>query len=130
MGKKIAASNKRLLKAIEKEINWVENKLDKAVDKEAAWSHKRDLMLTIPGVGKTLTYTLLADLPELGTLNNKEVAALTGLAPINRDSGKLKGKRRIRGGRGTIRKTMYMAMLSYSMQQNFKELLPRSGGKR
>ena len=112
MGKAMEASHKRILKVIEKEIEWVENKLDIAVQKESAWAHKRDLLLSVPGVGRTLVYTLLADLPELGTLSNKEAAALTGLAPINRDSGKLKGKRRIYGGRGAIRKTMYMAMLS------------------
>ncbi|WP_317933586.1 IS110 family transposase [Halioxenophilus sp. WMMB6] len=112
MGKRMEASHKRILKAIEKEIEWVENRLDIAVQKESAWSHKRDLLLSVPGVGRTMVYTLLADFPELGTLNNKEAAALTGLAPINRDSGKLKGKRRIYGGRGAIRKTMYMAMLS------------------
>lgn len=112
MSDSLAASHNRLLKAFEKEICWVESKLDKAVDKESAWSHKRQLLLTVPGVGNTLVYTLLADLPELGTINNKQVASLVGLAPINRDSGKLRGKRRIYGGRKSIRTTMYMAMLS------------------
>ena len=70
------------------------------------------LLKTAPGVGDTLIYTLLADLPELGTLNNKEVAALVGVAPINRDSGKLRGKRRIRGGRACVRTVLYMATLS------------------
>lgn len=112
MGKGLIASHQRLLKAFEKEIAWVEGQLDKAVEKEAAWSARRQLLLTVPGVGNTLVYTLLADLPELGTLNNKQVAALVGLAPINRDSGKLKGKRRIYGGRKSIRTTLYMAILS------------------
>lgn len=112
MGKRLEASHKRLLKAIEKEIDWVEQRLNKAVEKESAWSAKRQLMLTVPGVGRTLAYTLLADFPELGTMSNKQAAALVGLAPINRDSGKLKGKRRIYGGRKAIRTTMYMAMLS------------------
>ena len=112
MGKRMEASHRRILKAIEKEITWVEGRLDVAVQKEAAWSAKRELLLSVPGVGKTLVYTLLADFPELGTLSNKEAAALAGLAPINRDSGRLQGKRRIYGGRRAIRTTMYMAMLS------------------
>ena len=66
----------------------------------------------MPGVGNTVVYTLLADLPELGTLNNKQIAALAGLAPINRDSGSLKGKRRIKVGRSTVRTTLFMATLS------------------
>ncbi len=65
-----------------------------------------------PGVGDTLAYTLLADLPELGSLSNKQVAALVGVAPINRDSGKSRGKRRIKGGRAGVRTTLYMATLS------------------
>lgn len=112
MSSSLAASHNRMLKAFEKEILWVEGKLDKAVEKEAAWSHKRHLLLTVPGVGNTLAYTLLADLPELGTMKNKQAASLVGLAPINRDSGKLRGKRRIFGGRKSIRTTLYMAMLS------------------
>lgn len=68
--------------------------------------------MTAPGVGETLAYTLLADMPELGTLNNKQAAALTGAAPMNRDSGRLRGKRRIQGGRAGVRTTLYMATLS------------------
>ncbi|MCL6417943.1 transposase, partial [Aestuariirhabdus sp. Z084] len=105
MGKRLEASHKRMLKAFEKEIAWVEDRLDKAVEKEASWSAKKQLLLTVPGIGNTLAYTLLADFPELGTLTNKQAAALAGLAPINRDSGKLKGKRRIFGGRKSVRTT-------------------------
>jgi transposase len=65
-----------------------------------------------PGVGDTQIYTLLADLPEIGTLNNREISALVGVAPMNRDSGKLRGKRRIKGGRASIRTVLYMATLS------------------
>lgn len=63
-------------------------------------------------MGDTLIYTLLADLPELGTLNNREISALVGVAPMNRDSGRFRGKRRIRGGRAAIRTVLYMATLS------------------
>ena len=111
MGKNLEASHNRLIKCFKKEIDWVENKLDKAVEKESSWAEKRRVLLTTPGVGNTLIYTLLSELPELGTLSNKQVASLVGLAPINRDSGRMRGKRRIFGGRGAIRKVMYMAML-------------------
>ena len=112
MGKNLEASHNRLLKCFEKEVLWIEGKLDKAIEKESSWSDKRRLLLTVPGVGNTIVYSLLAELPELGTLSNKQVASLVGLAPINRDSGKMRGKRRIFGGRKWIRKVMYMAMLS------------------
>jgi transposase len=70
------------------------------------------LLLSAPGVGPALVYTLLADLPELGTLSNKQVAALVGVAPYNRDSGSFRGKRRIKGGRHSVRTILYMATLS------------------
>lgn len=63
-------------------------------------------------MGNALIWTLLSEMPELGTLSNKEIASLAGLAPINRDSGKMKGKRRILGGRHSVRTTLYMATLS------------------
>ncbi|MBQ0832720.1 transposase [Marinobacter sp.] len=81
------------------------------------WRIKAEILTSVPGVGKVLTYTLLSELPELGSLNRKEIAALVGVAPINRDSGKLNGKRRIRGGRHRVRTVMFMAMLS-SIQCN------------
>ena len=70
-------------------------------------------------MGKVLAYTLLSDLPELGQLNRKEIAALVGLAPMNRESGAYRGKRRIRGGRAKIRTVMFMAMMS-TIQSNDK----------
>ncbi len=73
---------------------------------------KKEVLLTVPGVGNTLVYTILADLPEIASLNNKEIASLVGVAPMNRDSGKFRGKRRIKGGRSGIRTTLYMATLS------------------
>ena len=112
MGSTIERACNRLIKAINKDIQWTQTKLSKAVEEESAWAERRALLSTVPGVGDTLIYTLLSDMPELGTLNNKEIAALAGLAPINRDSGKLKGKRRIQGGRAQVRTTLYMATMS------------------
>ncbi|MBW8192862.1 transposase [Neiella marina] len=64
------------------------------------------------GVGKVLAYTLMCELPELGKLNRKEIAALVGVAPMNRESGRFNGKRRIKGGRHRVRTVMFMAMMS------------------
>ncbi|MDZ7783571.1 MAG: transposase [Halioglobus sp.] len=68
--------------------------------------------MSVPGVGNGVAYTLLGELPELGELSQRQVAALCGLAPFNRDSGTMKGKRRIKGGRAPVRTVLYMAMLS------------------
>ena len=72
----------------------------------------RDLLLSAKGVGKVLAYTLMSELPELGHLSRREIAALVGVAPINRDSGNYKGKRRIRGGRHRVRTVLFVSMLS------------------
>ena len=112
MGKTLARSCARLVKLINKEITWVEERLARAVEAEAAWSERKNLLETAPGVGKALVWSLLSEMPELGTLNTKQIAALAGLAPINRDSGKSQGKRRILGGRHGVRTTLYMATLS------------------
>jgi transposase len=69
-------------------------------------------MMTMPGIGKTVAATLLGDLPELGQLNRRQIASLTGVAPFNRDSGRLRGKRRIRGGRAITRTALFLSALS------------------
>jgi len=108
----IKRSNTRLIKAIQKEVDWVETKLDKLIEDTPDWKKILCILLSVKGVGKVLAYTLLSDLPELGQLNRKEIAALVGVAPMNRESGAYKGKRRVRGGRAKIRTIMFMAMLS------------------
>ena len=78
------------------------------------WQAKEKVLLSVPGVGPVTTLTLVADLPELGDLNRQKIAALVGLAPINKDSGPRQGKRRIFGGRASVRSVLYMAALSAS----------------
>lgn len=112
MGKSIERSCNRIIKVFDAEIDRLEKQLDKHVQEQAEWSERKAILMSAPGVGETLAYTLLADMPELGTLNNKQSAALVGVAPINRDSGRLRGKRRIQGGRACVRTTLYMATLS------------------
>jgi len=101
-----------VLKAIQKEIVAIDKQLDKAIDKVPQWKHDVDILMSAHGVGKVLAYTLLSELPELGRLNRREIAALVGIAPFNRDSGRKTGKRRIRGGRHKVRTVLFVSMMS------------------
>ncbi len=112
MGKDLEVSCKRIIRTLDTEIERMEKRLSQHVEQQSEWSEKHSLLKSAPGVGDTLIYTLLADLPELGSLNNREISALVGVAPINRDSGRMRGKRRIQGGRASIRTVLYMATLS------------------
>ena len=75
------------------------------------WREKEDLLTSVKGIGKVTMMTLVADLPELGTLSRQQIAALAGVAPINRDSGAYRGQRRVWGGRAPVRAALYMAAL-------------------
>jgi len=112
MAKTIETSCRRIARYLDQEIKRIEIRLSKHIEDQAEWTDKQEILKSAPGVGNTLVYTLLADLPELGHLNRKEISALVGVAPINRDSGKMKGKRRIQGGRHSVRTILYMATLS------------------
>lgn len=91
------------------EFKVVEKTLRTVIEASPVWRAKSELLLSVPGVGKILTATLLGGLPELGTLNRGEIAALVGVAPMNHDSGTLRGQRHIRGGRHDVRKALYCA---------------------
>jgi len=108
-----------IAKSIGRHIEWLqqlikesEGDLGRAIKDSPIWHAKADLLASIPGVGRITVATLLAELPELGTLNRREISALVGVCPYNRDSGKMRGKRRIFGGRACIRAVLYMATLS------------------
>lgn len=112
MGKSFEASCRRILRTLDAEIQRIEKRLSQVIEQQSEWSERKSILMSAPGAGETLAYTLLADLPEIGSMSNKQVAALVGVAPINRDSGKSRGKRRIKGGRAGVRTTLYMATLS------------------
>ena len=112
MPKSVHKPIQTILKAIKKEIEGIDKQLDKLTDCIALWRQKRDLLLSAKGVGKVLAYTLMSELPELGSLNRKEIAALVGVAPMNRDSGSFEGKRFIRGGRHKVRTVLFVSMMS------------------
>jgi transposase len=96
---------------LQKELTSLDTDIDTAVRESAVWREQEDLLTSVPGVGKVVARTLLAELPELGQLDRRAVAALVGIAPMNRDSGQLRGTRSIRGGRSTVRAKLYMAAL-------------------
>ena len=129
--KEIARFHARAIKFLDKELATVESKLDKQVADINEWTRTAELLLSAPGIGNGVTYTILGELPEIGTISNKKISALAGLAPYNQESGKWKGKRRIRGGRAPVRTVLYMAMLS-AIQHNpvmkaFYEKLVKQG---
>jgi transposase len=95
-----------------KQLNKLERDLKKRLESSPLWKAKEDLLKSVPGVGKVTAMTLAIDLPELGDLDRKKIAALAGLAPLNRDSGKAVGKRRIWGGRASVRTVLYMACVA------------------
>jgi transposase len=112
-------SARKRIKAIERHLDWlqkelseIEQELDQVIRGTPAWRASEDLLKSVPGVGDTLARTLIADLPELGQLTGKQIAALVGVAPFNRDSGQWRGKRMIAGGRAAVRAVLYMATLS------------------
>lgn len=92
-----------------RELKRVDADLDAAIRQSPLWREQEDLLQSVPGIGPVVTRTLLGELPELGRLNRKQIAALVGVAPFNRESGMLRGKRTIWGGRATVRAAWYMA---------------------
>jgi transposase len=108
---KAAKSCRRLIKALERELTDVDGQLDEAVRSSPDWCTKQGILQSVPGVGPVVARTLLAELPELGTLDRRQVAALCGLAPWTRQSGQWKGKSFIGGGRASVRAALYMAGL-------------------
>lgn len=113
------ASDKRLIKTIDRHVAFLEKELaaidadiDTDVRASPAWRETEDLLSSVPGVGPVTARTLIAELPELGGLCRRKLAALVGVAPFNRDSGAWRGHRMIGGGRTSVRNVLYMAALS------------------
>jgi transposase len=96
---------------LERELRIADTDLGDMIRKSPAWRERDDLLRSVPGVGPVLSRTLLADLPELGRLSRREIAKLVGIAPLSRDSGTLRGRRFIQGGRASVRAVLYMAAL-------------------
>ncbi|WP_200898859.1 IS110 family transposase [Paraburkholderia fungorum] len=97
------------IKWLKQQIKVADNDIDSFLRSSPAWRQKEDLLRSVPGIGPGAAATLIAFLPQLGSLNRREIAALTGVAPFNSDSGRHVGKRRIQGGRAVVRRALYMA---------------------
>jgi len=96
---------------LQRQIAKIDENIDGAIRRSPLWRAKDDLLRSVPGVGSKTSQTLLVLLPELGTLTRKQIAALVGVAPFNQDSGSLRGRRRVWGGRARVRTALYMAAL-------------------
>jgi transposase len=102
----------KMISTLNKQIADVDNDIDTTMRNSPLWRAREDLLSTVMGVGSTTARTMLTQLPELGRLNRREIAALVGVAPFNNDSGRRQGQRSIRGGRAEVRAVLYMATVT------------------
>ena len=129
--KRFKRSCERVVRVLEKELAALDQDIDTTVRGSPAWRATEDLLVTVPSVGKTTARTLIADLPELGTLDRRQISALVGVAPFTRQSGRWQGKSFIGGGRPAVRAALFVATMS-AVQHNptirlFRERLLASG---
>ena len=122
----------KVIRLLEQQREDLDRRIAQLIESDDDWRNRRDLLSTVPGVGAVTASQLVADLPELGTLNRQQIAALVGVAPMNRDSGTMRGKRTIFGGRASVRCVLYMAafcaMRFNPVIRRFAQRL-RAGGK-
>lgn len=134
MPKFLQAEIRKSISSLQRQQKRLDAHILELSEQVTAWRERRHILESMPGVGITLSTTLLSDLQELGTLNHKQVAALVGVAPMNRDSGKMRGKRRIRGGRAHVRTVLFMATLCAIQHnpviKNFYQKLVANGKNR
>ena len=107
----VKASIDNHIKWLEEQLKEIESQIKSAIAINEDWKHKLDLLTSVPGIGEVTAVTLISSLPELGKISHKSISYLVGVAPLNRDSGKFRGKRKIWGGRAKIRCVLYMAAL-------------------
>ena len=103
---------KTTLKTLKAQLAELDRDIDDTIKRSSVWRAADDLLTSVPGVGDVTAHTLIADLPELGQLDRRRIAALVGVAPINRDSGQMRGRRTIAGGRIDVRNVLFMATLT------------------
>jgi transposase len=128
-----ATSSKAVRERIQAHVRWLEKELsrtdgdlDETIEKSPTLKENEALLKSVPGVGPVLCRTLLAELPELGSLSPRELSALVGVAPLNRDSGTLRGRRTVWGGRARVRETLYMgALIASRFNPSIKEFYER-----
>lgn len=129
--RRLRKSIARLIKALEKELNELDGDIEETVRSSPIWREKEDLLTSVPGVGAKTARTLIAELPELGSLDRKRIASLAGLAPYTRQSGTWRGKSMIGGGRKTVRSALFVAAMVASRHnpplKAFRDRLVRAG---
>lgn len=115
---RLSSARGRIAKQIRQHITWLKKRLDEAdhdlddeVKRSPIWQHQLELLTSVPGVGRVTAIALLAQLPELGSLSRRQVSALVGVCPYSRDSGSMRGRRTIWGGRAAVRAKLYMAAI-------------------
>jgi transposase len=124
--KPIQKSIEKIIKAFDEQIAVIENCIEKMIASNPDWSEKDKILQSVPGVGPKTSQVLISALPELGTLNRQEIAALVGVAPFCRDSGTKSGTRHIKGGRANVRSALYMATFSaVKWNKTFKAFFDR-----
>lgn len=131
----IRASVERMIAILKEEKNKVDEQIRELMSEQKAWHGQREILGSAPGVGMVTTATLLADLPELGKMDRKKIAALVGVAPMNYDSGKKRGYRKTKGGRTGVRSVLYMSTLVATrynpvIQAQYQQMLKRGKEKK
>jgi transposase len=120
------------IRFLQKQLSKLDTKIDQLLLDDPRHHHTNHILQSVPAIGPVVAKTLMIDLPELGTLTNKQIAALAGLAPIARDSGMMRGKRRVRAGRASVRTALYLAAMTGArfnpVLKNFYQRL-RAAGK-
>ena len=133
--RRLRLSIERLLAALQKELSDLDGAIDEAVRGSPVWRAREDLLTSIPGIGPATARTLIAEMPELGQLDRRQIAALAGLAPWTRQSGQWRGKTLIGGGRASVRAALFMAAMVASrhnpvLRQSYQQLLERGKAKK
>jgi len=131
--RRVGKSIKKVIALLNRQIVSIDDEIDRHIQSCPIWKEKQELLLAVEGIGPTTARTLLAELPELGAASRQQIAALAGVAPFNRDSGRARGQRTIAGGRASVRSVLYMATLVATMhnpviRNHYQHLL--AGGKR
>jgi transposase len=131
--RRVRKSIEGVIKLLDRQTAAIDDEIDHHIQNSPIWKEKQELLLAVKGIGPTTARTLLAELPELGKASRQEIAALVGLAPFNRDSGKVRGRRTIAGGRASVRSVLYMATLTATqcnpvIRKHYQHLL--AAGKR
>lgn len=116
--RQISQMIRQTLAFLDKQLDAIEAEIDAMIQQDEDWRRRREIIESIPGFAATTARTLIADMPELGAMTDKQAAALVGVAPINRDSGKQQGYRAIGGGRAGVRRVLYMATMGAATRNN------------